>query len=141
MPGTRLSPELSRELRETSRSVKKKKGAILFRAGARARGAFLVRAGRLKLQLEGAAGLYPARILGPGTMVGLPATVSGEPYSLTAEVVQDCDLDFIPRKELLALLRRNTTAALQILQILSEEIYQMRNTAKLAVPVKRETVH
>jgi len=74
-------------------------------------------------------------------MVGLPATVSGEPYSLTAEVVQDCALDFIPRKELLALLRRNTTAALQILQILSEEIYQMRNAAKLAVPVKHETVH
>ena len=141
MPGTRLSPELSRELRATSKLVKKKKGAILFRAGGRARGAFVVRSGRIRLQLEGAAGLYPPRILGAGAMVGLPATVSGEPYSLTAEVVQDCDLSFIPRKALLALLRRNTTAALKILQILSEEIYQMRNTATLAIPVKRETVH
>src|SRR6266542_6083062 len=141
MPGTKLSPELSRELRATSRVVKRKKGAILFQAGARARGAFVVRSGRLRLQLDGAAGLYPPRILGPGAMLGLPATVSGEPYSLTAEVVQDCDLNFIPRKALLALLRRNTTAALQILQILSEEIYQMRNTAKLAMPIKSETVH
>ena len=73
--------------------------------------------------------------------MGLPATVSGEPYSLTAEAAQDCELDFISRKGLLDLLRRNTTAALQILQILSEEIYQMRNAAKLAKPMERETVH
>ena len=142
MPGTKLSTELSKELRAASKPLKKKKkGAVLFRAGARAREAFLVRAGRLKLQLQGAAGLYPTRTLGPGSLVGLPATVSGEPYSLTAEAVQDCELDFISRKELLALLRRNTTAALQILQILSEEICQMRNTAKLAMPITRETVH
>ena len=141
MPGTKLSAELSKELRASSRSLKKKKGAVLFRAGTRARGAFLVRAGRLKLQLQGAAGLYPTRTLGPGSVIGLPATVSGEPYSLTAEATQDCELDFISRKELLALLRRNTTAAMQILQILSEEIYQMRNAAKLALPTRRETVH
>ncbi len=141
MPGTKLSAELSKELRAASRSLTKKKGAVLFRAGGHARGAFLVRTGRLKLHLKGAAGLYPPRTLGPGALVGLPATVSGEPYSLTAEAVQDCELDFISRKELLALLQRNTTAALQILQILSEEIYQMRNTAKLALPIARETVH
>lgn len=72
----------------------------------------------------------------PGTkispIVGLPATVSGEPYSLTAEAVQHRELDFISRKQLLALLQENTTAALQILQILSEEIYHLRSTARQA---------
>lgn len=94
----------------------------------------------MRLQLEGAGGLYPTRTLGPGSLVGLPATVSGEPYSLTAEAAQDCALDFIARKDLLALLQHNTTAALQILQILSEEIYQMRNTARKALPEQYETV-
>src|SRR5215831_7474422 len=98
MPGTKLSPELSKALRAASKSVKKEKGSILFRAGARASGAFLVRSGRVQLQLEGAAGLYPTRVLGPGSILGLPATVSGEPYSLTARAEQDCQLDFIPRK-------------------------------------------
>ncbi len=134
MPGTKISAELNKALRTASKPVKKKKGALLFRAGSPARGAFLVRSGKVKLQLEGAGGLYPTRTLGPGAVAGLPATVSGEPYSLTAEVEQDCELDFIPRKSLLALLQHNPTAALNILQILSEEIYKMRNTAKRAMP-------
>jgi len=142
MPGTKISPELNKALRAASRPLEKKKGALLFRAGSPARGAFLVRSGKVKLQLAGAGGLYPTRILGPGAVVGLPATVSGEPYSLTAEVEQDCELDFISRKSLLALLQQNTTAALKILQILSEEIYQMRDTAKKAIPKSiATTVH
>lgn len=140
MPGTKLSPELNKALRTVSKPLKKKKGDQLFGAGDQARGAFVVKRGKVRLKLEGAGELYPTRVLGPGAIVGLPATVSGEPYSLTAEAVQDCELDFISRKDLLALLQHNTTAALQILQILSEEIYQMRNTAKKALPEHYETV-
>ncbi len=140
MPGTKLSPELNKALRAASKPIQKKEGDLLFCAGAQARGAFVVKSGKVRLQLEGAGGLYPTRVLGPGTIVGLPATVSGEPYSLTAEAAEDCELDFISRKDLLALLQQNTTAALQILQILSEEIYQMRNTAKKALPEHYQTV-
>lgn len=140
MPGKKLSPELNKALRTASKPLNKKKGDLLFRAGEQARGAFVVRSGKVRLQLEGAGGLYPTRTLGPGSVVGLPATVSGEPYSLTAEAVQDCVLDFVARKDLLALLQHNTTAALQILQILSEEIYQMRNTARKALPEQYATV-
>jgi len=140
MPGTKLSPELNKALRSASTPVKKNKGDLLFRAGEQARGAFVVKRGKVQLQLEGAGGLYPTRLLGAGALVGVPATVSGEPYSLTAEAALDCELDFISRKDLLALLQHNTTAALQILQILSEEIYQMRNTAKKALPNHYETV-
>ena len=141
MPGTKLSPELVKELRTAAKPLKKKQGAILFRAGERGKGAFVVRRGKIKLTLEGGAGLYPSRTLGPETIAGLPATVSGEPYSLTAEAIEDCELDFISRKDLLALIQRNTKAALQILQILSEEIYNMRNTAQLAARAEITTVH
>ncbi len=140
MPGTKISPELNKALQTAAKTIKKKKGSLLFCAGTPARGAFLVKTGKVRLQLEGAGGLYPTRTLGPGAIVGLPATVSGEPYSLTAEAVQDCELDFISRKQLLALLQENTTAALQILQILSEEIYEMRNTARQAALDQHVTV-
>jgi len=140
MPGKKLSPELNKALRTATKPLNTKKGDLLFRAGEQARGAFVVKSGKVRLQLEGAGGLYPTRTLGPGSVIGLPATVSCEPYSLTAEAMQDCELDFISRKNLLALLQHNTTAALQILKILSEEIYQMRDTAKKALPEKYETL-
>lgn len=140
MPGKKRSAELNKALRTASQPLQKKKGDLLFRAGDQARGVFLVKSGKVRLQLQGARGLYPTRILSAGAVIGLPATVSGEPYSLTAEAAQDCGLDFISREDLLALLQHNTTAALQILQILSDEIYQMRNTAKKALPDHNETV-
>ena len=138
MPGTKISPELNKALQTTAKPIEKKEGALLLRAGAQACGVFLVKSGRVRLQLEAEAGLYPTRTLGPEAI--LPATVSDESYSLTAEAVQDCELDFISRKQLLALLQENTTAALQILQILSKEIFHMRNTARQAALDQHATV-
>lgn len=85
---------------------------------------------RLELSLEGASHLYPPRIVGAGSVVGLPAAFSGEPYSLTAETKTACRLDFLTRAELLDLLRRNPRAAFDVVRLLSEEIFEMRNVAK-----------
>ena len=72
--------------------------------------------------------LYPSRMVGAGSVIGLPATFSGEPYSLTAEAARDCYLEFIPRRRLLELLRRSPKVGFQIVRILSEEIAEMRHT-------------
>jgi CRP-like cAMP-binding protein len=79
------------------------------------------------LSLGGNPALYPSRVLGPGNVIGLPATFSGEPYSLTAEAAKDCRLDFIPRARLLNLFRHNPQVGYQIVRILSEEIFEMRH--------------
>jgi CRP-like cAMP-binding protein len=133
MPEKKISPNLRKELRAIATPVHKPKGTTLFRAGRPGRGAFLIRSGQVRLTLGGGTGLYPSRILGSGAMIGLPATFSGEPYSLTAEVARDCRLDFVPRRMLLNLLRRNPQAGFQIVRMLSEEIFQMRKAAKLNV--------
>ena len=130
MPRQRLSPELRKQLQAVAIPVRKEKGTILFRAEQPGRGAFLIRSGQVKLTLDGAPGLYPARTLDSGAVIGLPATFSGEPYSLTAEVKRTCRLDFIPRRKLLNFLRRNPEAGFQIARVLSEEIFQMRRAAK-----------
>ncbi len=130
MPGIKISPELHKELRAVAMPLVKHKGAVLFHAGSPTRGAFLIRNGQVRLSLDGAGALFPTRTLGPGTVIGLPATFSGEPYSLTAEAAKNCNLDFIPRRKLLNLLRRNPEVGCQIVRILSEEIFQMRNVAR-----------
>lgn len=103
---------------------------MLFRTGQPCFGAFLLRSGQVELSLEGASHLYPARIMRAGALIGLPAAFSGEAYSLTAQTKTACRLDFIPRGELLDILRRNPRAGFDIVRMLSEEIYQTRNVLK-----------
>ena len=68
--------------------------------------------------------------MGSGFIVGLPATFSGEPYSLTAEAKTRCRLEFVPRQKLLSLLHQNPDAGFQILRLLSEEIFHIRKVIK-----------
>jgi CRP-like cAMP-binding protein len=110
--------------------VLKDKGTVLFRLGQPCRGAFLIRSGQVQLSLGTVSGLYPARTVGSGFIVGLPATFSGEPYSLTAEAKSKCRLEFISRQKLLSLLHRNPDAGFQILRLLSEEIFHIRKVVK-----------
>jgi CRP-like cAMP-binding protein len=130
MPRKRLSPEVRKKIEAVAIPMRRERGTILFREGRPCRGAFLIRSGRVGLTLEAASRVYPARIVGSGFLIGLPATFSGEPYSLTAEVKDTCRLDFIPRRKLLNLLRRRPEVGLQILKTLSDEIFLLRNVAK-----------
>ena len=130
MAVSKLSTDLYSELRSAGTPMFKRKGSILFRVGQPVRGAYLIRSGQVKMRLQNA-GPYPSRTLASGRVIGLPATFSGEPYSLTAEAKTDCNLDFIPRARLLSLLRRNPKLGYQIVRMLSEEIFQMRKAANV----------
>jgi CRP-like cAMP-binding protein len=110
--------------------VLKDKGAVLFRLGQPCGGAFLIRSGQVQLSLDTVSKLYPSRTVGSGFIVGLPATFSGEPYSLTAETKSKCRLEFIPRQKLLSLLQQNPDAGFQILRLLSEEIFHIRKLVR-----------
>lgn len=125
-----LPLQVRRQLQAIAMPVQKDKGTVLFQSGQPCRGAFLIRSGQVRLSLEMAPSLYPARTVGPGFVVGLPATFSGEAYSLTAEAKSRCRLDFISRRKLLRLLQENTPAGFQILRLLSEEIFHMRKVVK-----------
>lgn len=103
---------------------------MLFRSGQPCRGAFLIRSGQVELSLDAASKLYPTRTVSSGFVVGLPATFSGEPYSLTAQAKSRCRLDFVPRTRLLDLLQQNSQAGFEILRLLSEEIFQIRKVVK-----------
>jgi len=130
MSKTALPLEVRKKLEGISTPVLKKKGALLFRLGQPCCGVFLVNRGQVRLSLDAGSSLYPAQSVGSGSVVGLPATFSGEPYSLTAEAKTNCHLLFIPRRRLLALLHESPQAGLQILRVLGEEIFQMRKAVK-----------
>ena len=130
MAALEVPVELWTHLQAMATEVFKPRGSILFRRGDEVSGVFLLRSGRVKLGLGCDENAYPSRILGAGGLAGLPATMSGARYSLTAEVMEDSRVAFVPREAVLELLKKNSYLSFQVMQLLSEEISGMRSTLK-----------
>ena len=97
------------------------KGATLFVEGQSPRGVFILCNGRIKLSTSSADGKsLIVRIAEPGEVLGLPATVTGKPYELTAEVIEPAQANFIARQDFLTFLREHGEAALRVAQQLGE---------------------
>src|ERR1043166_227820 len=96
------------------------KGSILFVEGQEPRGVFIVCNGRLKLTTTSSQGKSViVRIAEPGEVIGLPATMSGKPYDLTAEALEPVQTGFIRRQAFLVFLRNHADAAIRVAEILS----------------------
>ena len=59
-------------------------------------------------------------------LLGLPALVGSSRLSLTAEITEDCELGFVPRKALVSLLRQDHAMCLHALDLLGREVQEMR---------------
>ena len=97
------------------------KGANLFVEGQPARGIFILCSGRMALSTSSADGkTLILRIAESGEVIGLPATVTGTCYELTAEAIEPAQSKFIARNDFLAFLKDNGEAALRVAQQLGE---------------------
>jgi CRP/FNR family transcriptional regulator len=103
------------------------RNSVLFRRGDAPCGVFLVYQGAVRVWLDGTEGVLPGRIVGPGCLVGLPATMSGDPYSLTAQISEDAELGYVTRKQFLQLLRDDVSLSMHVIALLSDEIQCMRS--------------
>lgn len=112
--------------------ISRPKGTVLFRHGDPVLGVFLIRNGKIQLAIEGVGSSFPPRLLGVGSVVGLPATVAGSAYSLTAEVIEDAELAFVPRPPLLECLQNNPLLCFEVMDLLSGEISGSRAALKNA---------
>jgi CRP/FNR family transcriptional regulator len=59
------------------------------------------------------------KIVEPGEVLGLGATISGKPYELTGETIEPCQISFVKREELLRFLKENTDACFKVAEQLS----------------------
>ena len=94
--------------------------SLLFRAGDQNKGVFLVCSGRVCLQVPGAPHLD--RVFSAGSLLGLPSTFIGKPYSLTAATVTDCDVVHVCKKGFLDLMSRDLDLCREATDILSREV-------------------
>ena len=94
--------------------------AVLFVEGQEPRGVYILCTGRVKLSGGSAGGKSLIfRIAEAGEIIGLPGTISGKPYELSAEALEPTQVNFIPRDLFLAFLRQHGEAALRVAEMLS----------------------
>src|SRR6202166_3021138 len=116
-----LAPAAVQRLSEITASATYPKGATLFVEGQPSRGVFILCSGHVKLSTSSSDGkTLILRISEPGDLLGLPATISGRPYEVTAEVIEPTQTNFISRTDFLNFLRDHGEAALRVAQELSE---------------------
>ena len=116
-----LSPIAVQGLADITSAAAYPKGATLFVEGQSPRGVFILCRGRVKLSTSSADGrTLILRISEPGEVLGLPATVTGKPYELTADVIEPTQANFIARLDFLNFMRDHGEAALRVAQQLGE---------------------
>ena len=100
------------------------KGATLFVEGQKPRGVFILCTGKVKLSTSSADGkTLILRVPEQGEILGLAATVSGQPYQASAEVLEPAQANFIARNDFLDFLKEHGEAALRVAQQLSENYH------------------
>jgi CRP-like cAMP-binding protein len=107
--------------------VTEPKGTVLFRKGEPSFGVFLVAKGRVGLRLEGKQGKSTwNRIATKGSIVGVPATLAGTRYSLTAVTLEQSEVAFINRTALVERIKNDPGLGLELICILGDEVVQTR---------------
>lgn len=100
-----FSPQVLEAFDEVGAHVSYPGRATVFHEGRRASSVFVVCSGQLKLSASSRDGrTMILKIAVPGDVLGLGAVLSDQPYEVTAETLEPCELKSIQRKEFLAIL-------------------------------------
>jgi len=123
MPG-RVSPDLLQALRRIKSVQLFPKGATLFQQGSAVAGVYLVESGEVRVLLpSGQRQKQLLEVVGPGAMLGLSESMTGEKYRITAEAGERTRVAFIPREEFLEFLREHGDFCMQVVRLLSEDLH------------------
>jgi CRP/FNR family transcriptional regulator len=107
------------------------KGAVLFFEGQSPRGVFIVCKGRVKLSTCSSEGkALITQIAMSGELIGLSATLSGQPYEVSAETLEPCTMNYIKRDDFLRFLGQHGEACLKAAQHLSNDYHAAYEKAR-----------
>ncbi len=106
------------------------KGSTLFMQGHPSNGVYILCQGRIKLSTSLEDGkVLILHIAEPGEILGLSTSVMDSNHIATAEVMEDCQVNFVKNDDFLAFLRNNSDACLSAVKQLSKSY----NTAHLQI--------
>jgi CRP/FNR family transcriptional regulator, cyclic AMP receptor protein len=115
-----FSKSVAEELEEISCGLRYPGGSALFVEGEAPRGVFIVRSGRVKLFISSGDGkTVILRMAKAGDLLGLPGTLSGRQYEVTAETLGPCQVSFIKRDAFLRFMHAHQEVCLAVAEQLT----------------------
>jgi CRP-like cAMP-binding protein len=120
-------PELIQALRVRSTPLLCTTDRLLFRQDAPADGAYIVHQGDVTLTMNAHDGRTIFSLqAATGSLLGLPALVSNQPYSLSAIARAGAQVSFVSRADFLAIVNAQPELSLKMLQVLAAEVRTAR---------------
>jgi CRP-like cAMP-binding protein len=120
--------DLQTTLVQSCTRILKPRSSILFRRGEKAFGTFFILKGMVRLDFGVDTPL--AHCYGPGALVGLPATLTKSPYTMTATVTENAELGFLSSEVLDLLLRNNPALCRELLTVLGEKTLELKKVTQ-----------
>jgi CRP-like cAMP-binding protein len=120
--------ELIEALEKRSSTVICEQERKLFTQGGNPNGLFILRKGTATLSMESpTGGVLMSITLFPGSLMGLPALIGNEPYTLTATAQKDAEFGFVSREDFNSLMLTEPSLAVRILRVLAAEVRTARH--------------
>ena len=116
----KVSEELKSSLEVAGSDQQYSAGQVLFHEDGNSVGVYLVCKGKVRMSVRSLPDLdrdFPA-----GSLLGLPSTFTGRPYSLTASALVDSDVIHVGSKEFLALMRERPDLCREATDMLGREV-------------------
>ena len=104
-------------------SIRFKSGQVIFYAGNSPLGLYTVQSGLVKLEVTSESGAaHTLRFMGPGGALGYRSLFAEEPYHASAIAVEDCELCFVPKAEILNIFKNHPHLAMKLLTHVSKDL-------------------
>ncbi len=118
-----LRPPCQKALAAMQSLATYEKGTTLFRQGQPAHGVYVLQTGRAQLIVEPDCRTeLPLRLAGPGYLLGLPSAIRNQPYDVTVRLLDDAQVGFIHRDDLLPFLQGDCELCFHVVQVLGQEV-------------------
>ncbi|MGD0520053.1 MAG: cyclic nucleotide-binding domain-containing protein [Terracidiphilus sp.] len=121
-------PELIQALEKRSTPISCDQERVLFRQGDAPAGLYILHKGEATLTMRSWVGESVISLqTTAGSILGLPALIGNEPYTLTAIAHSGAQLSFVSRDDYAALMQANPLLPLKVLRVLAAEVHSARN--------------
>lgn len=117
-------------LKDRSTPVDCSTDRVLFRQDESADGLYIVHDGDVSMNMRSPLGDLVMEIPAqPGSLLGLPALVGNEAYSLSAIAAKGAQVSFLGKEELSRLMLQEPSIAVMVLRVLAREVRTARMAA------------